>query len=364
MRDQLQMFNPETCGALPSVISSAESWAGALRCASPAGPTPDPSGQALAHASHLAAPGNKRETPMKDTYGPNSSDSSKRAGRQSSLASKSHPQKLSALSLRLLSLSRFAGAITPLPTELPTSSPGPADFTTIPAGSMEYEETWVERVTPSGLRYWAHTARARRTSGKGSTGWRSPSSGDSIRGVHPNPDKKAGQHSLNNEAALSGWPTPNAMAGGQTSRGGDRIDEPLMGGIAKLCGWPTPQSEDSEQTGAHRGQPDTLNSASKVAGWGTPKSTDAKGDPYQPTETRRTELRKQVSGTIPSGTHASTAKPAASRLSLNPFFSAWLMGFPREWTLCGLRALASLSRRKSKGGRASSKATATPSSPS
>lgn len=34
---------------------------------------------------------------------------------------------------------------------------------------------------------------------------------------------------LNHQATLSSWPTPNAMQGGQTSRSGDRKDEPLMG---------------------------------------------------------------------------------------------------------------------------------------
>lgn len=37
------------------------------------------------------------------------------------------------------------------------------------------------------------------------SGWRSPSEGDSIRGVHPTPDVKAGAHSLNNEARLTAF---------------------------------------------------------------------------------------------------------------------------------------------------------------
>jgi hypothetical protein len=41
-------------------------------------------------------------------------------------------------------------------------------------------------------------------------GWRIPSEGDSIRGVHPNPDVKAGTHSLNTEASFAGWTTPQA----------------------------------------------------------------------------------------------------------------------------------------------------------
>jgi len=41
--------------------------------------------------------------------------------------------------------------------------------------------------------------------------------------------------------ALAGWPTPNTMTGGQTSRGGNRKDEPLMGGILRgLADHPQP----------------------------------------------------------------------------------------------------------------------------
>jgi len=32
---------------------------------------------------------------------------------------------------------------------------------------------------------------------------------------------------------LVGWPTPNTMTGGQSSRSGDRKGEPLMGGIVR-----------------------------------------------------------------------------------------------------------------------------------
>ena len=68
------------------------------------------------------------------------------------------------------------------------------------------------------------------------------------------------------------WPTPNAMQGGQTSRGGDRKDELLIAGLVQL--------------------------------------TD--------------------SGATPSGSPASTEK----RGQLNPAHSRWLMGLPPEWDAC------------------------------
>lgn len=39
--------------------------------------------------------------------------------------------------------------------------------------------------------------------------------------------------------------------------------------------WPTARAEDSESTGAHRGMPDTLTSATRLASWVSPKAGDA-----------------------------------------------------------------------------------------
>lgn len=67
----------------------------------------------------------------------------------------------------------------------------------------------------------------------------------------------------------AGWPTPKTPTGGPNSNreergaGGADLQE------AARSGWPTPRAEDSEQTGAHHGTPDTLTSAAR-AGWPTP----------------------------------------------------------------------------------------------
>jgi hypothetical protein len=42
--------------------------------------------------------------------------------------------------------------------------------------------------------------------------------------------------------------------------------------------WPTPRAEDSEQTGAHRGVPDTLTSVSRLAAWETPLASNTNGE--------------------------------------------------------------------------------------
>ena len=69
------------------------------------------------------------------------------------------------------------------------------------------------------------------------------------------------------------WQTPTSADGGSKSRGGKRKGELLLGGQVKA--WPTPRSEDSEQTGAHRGTPDTLTSAARQ--WPTPNASLADG---------------------------------------------------------------------------------------
>jgi hypothetical protein len=61
--------------------------------------------------------------------------------------------------------------------------------------------------------------------------------------------------------ALGLWATPNTMDGGQTSLGGKRKGELLLGGQVRQ--WPTARAEDSESAGAHvaRGTAETLTAA-------------------------------------------------------------------------------------------------------
>jgi hypothetical protein len=101
--------------------------------------------------------------------------------------------------------------------------------------SLEYVLTWKEQDMPAGVPLCRLQALERPTEGKG----------------------------------FSSWPTPNTMEGGQTSRGGDRKDEKLMGG---LVGWATPQTEDSgcSETARKRGE-----NLAVMAAWATPRAEDA-----------------------------------------------------------------------------------------
>ena len=167
------------------------------------------------------------------------------------------------------------------------------------------------------------------------------------------------------QSLLAGWPTPDAhpdAPNSSTNRGKDyggsraRMTVQGLGNVAHLAPWPTPRREDSESTGAHRGTPDTLHSASQLAGWSTPRANkwgfpDAHGSHETPlapwptpmagspaTETyneagdtcnsRKTRLL--VSGETPNGSPVPTEK----RGRLNPSMSRWLMGLPVEWDLC------------------------------
>lgn len=190
------------------------------------------------------------------------------------------------------------------------------------------------------------------------------------------------QIDLARKSQLAGWPTPNSMEGGQTSRGGDRKDEPLLGGIVKLCGWQTPNQSDIRGPCKHHperkdgGQPN-LHHEAKLSGWATPQAADQRGKTgpasankdlgrdaaaagwatpaerdyrypnaksYQErtNSTKGEQLANQVvhHGPMPSGTPAEMESGAA--LVLNPRFSLWLLGFPLPWAVAGLRGLRSL----------------------
>ena len=324
---------------------------------SKAGPA---SGQEVVLASHSVVPAQEKERQTNATCGQSSATSSGPADPELSSESRlPAPQLSDMLGLALQRrLARY--------------------------GSMEYEQTWKLRVTPSGLRYWAHTASAHRTSGSGCTG--SPTVG------HPTPssegsageisedleregnkirNRKTGRILQTNLATdtlmLCGHPTPNALP---ENRGGlqtcpenalKRRESGHMLNLddsAQLAGHPSPRAEDSEQTGTHRGNPDTLPSCSRLTGHPTCSARDWKGTPGMATtgtnpdgsERSRLDMLPRVSalalGATTASTDTSTGKTGGYRL--NSGFSLWLMigipGIVDEWASCGVRAMQSCRR--------------------
>jgi hypothetical protein len=165
------------------------------------------------------------------------------------------------------------------------------------------------------------------------------------------------RHTSASESGL--LPTPAASSYG-TNHGGAAGQvgpvRPSLETMARRNLWPTPRAEDSEQTGGHRGKPDTLTAAARM--WPTPTEGDAKSSGSRNTPNSKAHagvsLTDAVRGDQGTGrmwppplqrdsrTLASAApKPnhqGGENLvmtvggSLNAQFVEWLMGFPKDWT--------------------------------
>jgi hypothetical protein len=152
-------------------------------------------------------------------------------------------------------------------------------------------------------------------------GWptpKTPTGGGQTQRMTPG----GGLRKLEDVALLAAWPTPNAMEGGQTSRGGKRKGEPLMGG---LVGWATPRATDAkcgtEYTPNCEGK-DLAKDASLCA-WATPRAEDAESAGMRHSRGVADTLTAQA-GQDAMCCHAETGK----RGVLRPGHSRWLMGFP------------------------------------
>ena len=120
------------------------------------------------------------------------------------------------------------------------------------------------------------------------------------------------------------WQTPtNAdTLGGHLSRSGDRSDELLLKGQVRH--WATPMAEDAGWRGSTAGY--GLRDESR--NWATPVARDYRA-PHA--SDFNDPLPLQAIG------HPTEATAASGRVSLNPLFVEWLMGWPRGWTDCGSR---------------------------
>jgi len=240
--------------ATHSAISSPVSADGPKPCTLQDGPMTDLFGLALAPVSPSALRASSVAAVMSATYGLRSSGSSASAALQASLVSKL-PELLASRGLTM------------------------------------WQQTWKTQVTPLRRRILAHTASAHRTSDSGSTGWPTPMAGTPAQ----NGNNAAGNNdSSRRTVELAHWPTARKLDGEineSLETWSKRRDRKAAEGInlhfpltiaAQMATWPTPRREDSESTGAHRGKPDTLHSATQLAGWlsptaGSPNSLRGKG---------------------------------------------------------------------------------------
>ena len=272
-----------------SSTSSPASEDGATRSDSPDGLTTDLFGQAVVPAKATQPPGSKKARPTHGTFGRRGFGSYASAALSESLANK-------------------------LKTQLDT------------AGSTLFRQTWKRKITPSGRRYWAHTASGHRTSDNGCGSWPSPQVQDEARGRLKN---------IENEMARDGRGLNGSLAL-----------------TAKMASWPSPCQQDGPHGGPSQGT-DRLPGAASLATWVTPSSRDWKDTPGMATEgqdgrSRLDQLPRQahlVSGLTPTGSPAETASGG----QLNPALSRWLMGLPPAWCDCAVTAMPSSrkSRRRS-----------------
>lgn len=151
-------------------------------------------------------------------------------------------------------------------------------------GSTLFSLTWKAHLTPARRLIFRLRASGLLTSGSVCFSWRTPNATDAERGAHPNPDTKAGQHSLTTEVNLASWPTPDAHSeapNSSTNRGSkwggnrQRLTEQGLGNVANLASWPTPQEDNANNSMGHKGTVfSDLPTTAQMTGWTTPQAHD------------------------------------------------------------------------------------------
>jgi hypothetical protein len=181
-----------------------------------------------------------------------------------------------------------------------------------------------------------------------------------------NPKGGGGCWASETQLCLVPVPTPTSLSFADSHRPGNNRSMNAMEDMLALAAVPTPRAEDSEQTGAHRGNPDTLNSMSKLIPVSTPGNRESEGGDYADPE--KAALRRQQGHQINlSDTVMQVATPnlvdakggnrlgkgqnqlchqihgvitpsspcaTAARYALNAAYSRWLMAYPATWDHC------------------------------
>lgn len=232
---------------------------------------------------------------------------------------------------------------------------------TLPTGSLEYELTWIRRVTPSGRVYWQHRASGHRTSGSDCTGWPTPQTVDGAKtgmGLNRGNGKIRARNTPQSLTALAGWPTPaaNEFEPTDIQRMLERREALKSTGVngngfgmtlSMLTGWVSPSCRDWKDTGTNpdgslRVRLDQLPRQAQLAGWSTPRAQDNdQGNHDAIAKAGSSWLGQNRGATVSTQAQlttgvTSTSSPAEmeKRGVLNPEFVAWLMGYSQDWLKC------------------------------
>lgn len=230
MNGALSMSKQRIFRGSHSTTFSQESEDGRSRCASPDGRMIDPSGRDRAHALRSRAP-EKGNAALIAKAAMLSRILTRRGSLSASFVTGN------GMLTDGISGQSSAGSLNTTTLQLSLENRLRARMAVF--GSPEYELRWSNWDMPLGVPICALRASARRISDNACSGWRTPTTGDAKRGVEKDPkvrNVKAGTGSLNNEAAIAGWPTPMAGTPGAGNNDSSRKTE------AVLTGWPTPNA--------------------------------------------------------------------------------------------------------------------------
>ena len=346
MNDQFLMWTQMTFADLFSVTGSPASAAGPAPCASPGGQTTGPCGPEARRANLSAPQGRASAETTRDTSAPILSDWSGLPAPQCCLASKSQVRQFS---------DQLQAAVNEKLAERLNGR-----------GSTIYSFVSKLHVTPHGREIFRLRASGRRISDSEPsleqsdlTGLNTPRATDGSNG---GPNQAGG--ALPADAAMSGWPTPNAANGDRAAFSDfNKLMERRAAGrqqnLQEVCivaGWPTPPTRD------HKDGPECLNVPVNAllgrevwkAGWPTPMA----GTPAQNgnnaagnnDSSRKTvdlvtvpgPMRLTARGELLTGSSAGMESGG----QLSPAMSAYLMGYPMTWCEAAISAFKAKPKRR------------------